>query len=81
MAKRVRKANFSAAERAALVEEFSLRKSVLQLKFKTNSANKEKQKAWLEILWFMHITPCLVRQSDVITWPLTNCFSHTMNGM
>ena len=49
MAKRVRKPNFSAAERAALIKEFSLRRSVLQQKFKTNSANKEKQKAWLEI--------------------------------
>ena len=49
MAKRVRKPNFSAAERAALIEEFLLRKTVLQQNFKTNCANKKKQKAWLEI--------------------------------
>ncbi|KAK7480260.1 hypothetical protein BaRGS_00028536 [Batillaria attramentaria] len=49
MARRGRKQNFSSADRVALIEEFSLRKSVLQQKFKTTSASKDKQKAWLEI--------------------------------
>ena len=49
MPKRVRKGNFSPAERVTLIEEFSLRKDVLNQKFKTNSANKEKQNMWTEI--------------------------------
>ena len=49
MLKRVRKGIFSPAERAALIEEFSLRKDVLNQKIKTNSASKEKQNMWIEI--------------------------------
>lgn len=48
MAKRARKLNVSAAERAALIIEFSLRKNFLQQSSK-QTANKEKQKAWFEI--------------------------------
>ena len=49
MAKRVRKQNFSAAERLTLIEEYSSRKNILQQKFKNNATNKGKQQAWLEI--------------------------------